>query len=71
MMDIAVAASSTFRLQRRSGLKIDTGKRGNWCDDIGPPSAEIKGSATHGTPNTVAKHFWNQKIECSIGISPY
>jgi hypothetical protein len=29
-------------------LKIDTGKRGNWCDDIGPPSAEIKGSATHG-----------------------
>src|SRR5664280_23410 len=48
MMDIAVAASSTFRLQRRSGLKIDTGKRGNWCDDIGPPSAEIKGSATHG-----------------------
>ena len=41
MMDIAVAASSAFRLQRRSGLNID-GKRGNWCNDIGAPSAEIK-----------------------------
>src|SRR5882724_1463301 len=36
-MDIAVAASSAFCLESRSGLNIDTDTRGNWCNDIRPP----------------------------------
>src|ERR1700722_8715852 len=55
MMDIAVAASSAFRLQRRFGLKIDTGKRGNWCNDMRPPTCGDQ--RLRDTPNTVAKHF--------------
>jgi hypothetical protein len=57
-IDIAVAASSVLR-QQRSDLNIDTGdtgKRRNWCNDMGPPkSAEIEGSATSGAANTVRK----------------
>ena len=65
MMDIAAAASSAFRLQRRSGLNIDTGKRGNWCNDIGAPAAEIKDSATHLTPlqNISGIRKWSARLE--------
>jgi hypothetical protein len=49
MIDIAVAASTAFRLARRSLCNFDVGKHENRCNDMTTPkSAEIKASATPG-----------------------
>jgi len=70
-MDIAVAASSALRLEQRTGWMIETGKRENWCNDMGPPkSAEIKVSATSGdlTPLQNISGIGNGLLDWNLSI---
>jgi hypothetical protein len=62
-MDIAVAASSAFRLESRSELNIDTGKRRNWCNDIGPPICGDEKLRDFLGTYYRCKIFWESEME--------